>query len=270
MSLKMPGEDSQAFSLTSTFIPQITPGAQQRNVLYGFLSANADAGGEAGVKSEDYGKLQLLELPRSTVVPGPGQAQAKFDSDTNVSRELNLLRQGASSVRNGNLLTLPVGGGILHVQPVYVQSTGATSYPTLRKVLVSFGEQIGFADTLSEALDQLFGGDSGAVTSDGDGTAGGGGGAPAVPGPTTVTNEAELRAALQDANQAIQDGQAALASGDFAAYGEAQTRLNDALQRAINAEEAITGATPAPADGATPAPAESPAPSPTGGAGNNG
>ncbi|MBD4582837.1 hypothetical protein GUG60_27265, partial [Xanthomonas citri pv. citri] len=75
-----------------------------------------------------------------------------------VSRELNLLRQGASEVLNGNMITLPVAGGILYVQPVYVRSSGGTTYPTLRKVLVSFGDKVGFADTLQEALDQVFDG----------------------------------------------------------------------------------------------------------------
>ena len=146
LSLKMPSQEAETFSLTSTFIPQTATGGQQRNVLFGFLSAEADAGsGKDGVKADGYGTLRLLELPRSTVVPGPGQAQQNFDSNTEVSTQLNLLRQGASTVKNGNLLSLPVGGGILYVQPVYVQSTGQTAYPTLRKVLVSFGDEVGFA-----------------------------------------------------------------------------------------------------------------------------
>src|SRR5699024_8994730 len=88
--------------------------------------------------------------------PGPGQAQHNFNSDATVSRELNLLRQGASDVINGNMITLPVAQGILYVQPVYVRSTGETSYPVLRKVLVAFGDEVGFADTFAEALDQVF------------------------------------------------------------------------------------------------------------------
>src|SRR5690606_28120643 len=106
-----------------------------------------------------------------TAVPGPGQAQQNFDTNTRVTTELNLLRQGASEVKNGNLLSLPVGGGILYVQPVYVQSSGQTSYPTLRKILVSFGDKVGFADTLAEALDEVFGGESGAVTGETEGVA---------------------------------------------------------------------------------------------------
>ncbi len=66
----------------------------------------------------------------------------------------------------GNLLTLPLGGGLVYVQPVYVKSSGATSFPLLKKALVAFGDQVGFADTLDEALDQVFGGDSGAAAGD--------------------------------------------------------------------------------------------------------
>ncbi|WP_414601905.1 UPF0182 family protein [Micrococcus sp.] len=247
MTMQMPGQDEPAFSLTSTYIPQITEGAQQRNVLYGFLAADGDAGtGEPGVKAEGYGTLRLLELPRQTTVPGPGQAQANFDSNDTVSRELNLLRQGASDVLNGNMITLPVAGGILYVQPVYVRSSGGTTYPTLRKVLVSFGDQVGFADTLQEALDQVFGGDSGAQTPQ-EGQVE----TPAQPGGAQDAGpQQRLRTALIDAQDAINRGQEALANGDWAAYGEQQRRLEDALQRATEADDELQGGAPAdPAQG---------------------
>jgi uncharacterized membrane protein (UPF0182 family) len=180
-----------------------------------------------------------------------------------VSQELNLLRQGASEVINGNLLTLPIGGGIAYVQPVYVQSSGSSSFPVLRRVLVSFGDNVGFAPTLDEALDQVFGGDSGATTGDSENVGEtpedpaappaeeGGEGATPTPTPTpsaggtpgTDDPAADLRTALDDANTAIKDGNAALAAGDFAAYGEAQDRLQDALQRALDAEERVSAGT---------------------------
>ncbi|MGA1785227.1 MAG: UPF0182 family protein, partial [Pontimonas sp.] len=136
LTMQVPGSDAPAFSLYSTFIPRAT-GDATRNVIYGYLAVNADAG-------EDYGKLTLLTLPKQTTVPGPGQVQAQFDSDAEVGQQLNLLRQGQTEVISGNLLTLPVGGGLLYVQPVYVRSTGDTSYPLLRKILVSFGDKIAF------------------------------------------------------------------------------------------------------------------------------
>lgn len=240
LSLKMPTQDSAAFSLTSTFIPQAASNGQQRNVLFGFMSATADAGNKAGEKSENYGKLRLLELPRDTAVPGPGQAQQNFDTNTRVTTELNLLRQGASVVKNGNLLSLPVGGGILYVQPVYVQSSGQTSYPTLRKVLVAFGDQVGFADTLAEALDEVFGGDSGAVTGETE-NGGSGGKQPEEKPDVTQSDAQKLSAALTAAKDAIKKSDEALKAGDFAAYGEAQKSLQSALTRALEADASLNG-----------------------------
>jgi uncharacterized membrane protein (UPF0182 family) len=263
MSLQMPDQDKPAFQLTSSYIPQIVNG-NARNVLYGFLAADSDAGNQAGVKADSYGKLRLLQIPPEIQVPGPGQAQNKFNSDPTVSQALNLLRQGASDVLNGNLLTLPVGGGILYVQPVYLKSTGETSYPTLQRVLVAFGDKVGFAPTLDEALKQLFGGDSGAAAGDSDNN----GQTPAEPGappaPAGADAKAELKAALDEANAAIKAGQSALAGGDFAGYGEAQKRLSAALDKAVQAEAKIPvaapEATPAPASSATPEATPSPSP----------
>ncbi|WP_200896298.1 UPF0182 family protein [Pseudarthrobacter chlorophenolicus] len=257
MSLQMPDQDKPAFQLTSSFIPQIVNN-NARNVLYGFLAADSDAGNQAGVKGEGYGKLRLLNIPPETQVPGPGQAQNKFNSDPTVSQALNLLRQGASDVLNGNLLTLPVGGGILYVQPVYLKSTGETSYPTLQRVLVAFGDKVGFAPTLDEALKQLFGGNSGAAAGDSDNNGQTPAG-PANPSEPGADAKAELKAALDEANAAIQAGQSALSTGDFAAYGEAQKRITAALKKAVDAEAKIPGTTPE----ASPSPTATPSPSPS-------
>ena len=216
LTMQMPGAESPAFSLYSTFIPKST-GKDARNVLYGYLSANSDYG-------PDYGKLTLLTLPKQTTIPGPGQVQAQFDSDATVSQQLNLLRQGKTEVIPGNLLTLPVGGGLLYVQPVYVRSTGETSYPLLRKILVAFGDSIAFEDSLDAALDSLFGGNSGVVTPT----------EPTDPNNPSTGGEvsAELAKALADAKKALTDREAAYAKNDLVAAAAADVRLQDALQRA--------------------------------------
>ncbi len=264
LTLQMPGEDRATFSLMSTFIPG---GGNARNVLTGYLAVDADAGSTPGEVAEGYGTLRLLELPRDSTVPGPGQASANFTADPTVSNELNILARGDSTVRRGNLLTLPVGGGLLYVQPVYVQASSGTTFPLLQRVLVSFGDQIGFAQTLDGALDQVFGGDSGAEAGDagaepveppdaGEEPATEDPGTGATPAPTPAPTEggeapaapaapgdarAALDTALRDAQQAIRDGEAALAERDFAGYGEAQQRLDEALQRAIDAEGQLGG-----------------------------
>ena len=270
----MPDQDKASFSLSSVYI---IGGNTDRNVLTGFMAVDSEtASGEPGVRNPDYGKLRLLELPRSSNVSGPGQVQNNFDSDSTASQVLNLLSQQGSQVIKGNLLTLPVGGGLLYVQPVYVQSSSGTQYPLLRKVLVSFGDKVGFADTLSEALDQVFGGDSGAQTgedvvdgdaaaanntsdeqaaagaADGDGAAASAAPSEAAgaeptqadtpaPGEGTATGDAQTRldTALVDARSAMTAANEAMKNGNWTAYGEAQTRLNDALNRAVAAQEEL-------------------------------
>ncbi len=240
LTMQMPGQKSPTFSLYSTFIPQASS-ESSRSVLKGYLAVDSDAGSTKGAKAAGYGKLRLLTLPSSDTVPGPGQVQNNFNSDPTVSQQLNLLRQGKTDVINGNLLTLPVGGGLLYVQPVYVRSTGETSYPLLQKVLVAFGDKIAFEDTLDLALDSLFGGDSGATAGDKNVPSGTSTSPSSTGGGSTGTgtgkqNNPALQQALAQAKQALADRQAALKAGDWTAYGAADARLQQALQQAIAAE----------------------------------
>ena len=230
LTMQVPGTKAPAFSLYTTFIPKST-GESSRNVLKGYLVADSDAGKVAGQVSPNYGKLRLLTLPASTIVPGPGQVQNAFSTDAEVGRLLNILRQGSTQVLNGNLLTLPVGGGLLYVQPVYIKSTGETSFPLLKKVLVAFGDKIAFEDTLNGALDALFGGNSGA--SAGDGTAIDVPTKPGTPNAPATSNSAKLKQALQAARNAMIAKESAMTKGDWAAYGKADAALKAALDAAL-------------------------------------
>lgn len=214
MTMQLPGSEKAAFSLTTPFVPR-----GGRENLAAFAVVNSQAG-------PDYGKITVLQLPRSTNVAGPSQVASNFEAKPEVANSLSLLRQGGSDVVLGNLLTLPVGGGLLYVQPVYVRATSnAAAYPLLQKVLVSFGDQIGYSDTLKGALDQVFAGNSG--TSETGASTGSG---------KPTTSSADLASALANAKQALADGQAALAKGDFTAYGKAQDRLKAAIAAAISAQ----------------------------------
>ncbi|WP_177232110.1 UPF0182 family protein [Agromyces sp. CF514] len=242
LTMQMPGQDTPSYSLYSTFIPEAS-GDQSRNVLRGYLAVDADAGNTDGKRAGGYGKLRLLTLPEDDNVPGPGQVQATFNSDPTVSQSLNLLKQGQSDVINGNLLTVPVGGGLLYVQPVFVKSTGNTSYPLLQKVLVAFGDDIAFQDTLDLALDVLFGGDSGADAGDNavdpgntgeTPTEGDGSGDGSTDGSTGGSGEsAEMQQLLRDASGFLKAKQAALADGDWAAYGAADAQLAETIAKML-------------------------------------
>ena len=106
-------------------------------------------------------------------------------------------------------------------------TSNASSYPLLQKVLVSFGDQIGFGNTLQDALNQVFGGSSGATVNSSTG---------AVSGSTSVAPGTSLKQALADAQAAIAAANQALKNGDFSAYGTAQNQLKSAIAAAITAE----------------------------------
>ncbi|WP_394278207.1 UPF0182 family protein [Microbacterium sp.] len=247
LTMQMPGQDEPSYSMFTSFIPA-SVGDGERNVLMGYLAVDSNAGNEDGVKADGYGTLRMLEISAEVSVPGPGQVQNTFNSNETISQQLNLLNRGQSEVLPGNLLTLPVGGGLLYVQPVFVQASSGTQLPTLRKILVAFGEEVAFEDTLQEALDSLFGGDSGATTGDQDT-------APtpdATPSPGATEDPAdpeapvdpdaptvpvdELDRLLQEAQTAMMERNDAMAAGDWAAYGEADEKLTNIIERLLELE----------------------------------
>ena len=185
-----------------------------------------------------------------------------------MSKQLNVLQLGQSDVNNGNLLTAARRRRPA-VRAARVRAVHRCDLlPTLQRVLVAFGNKIGYAATLNEALDQLFGGNSGAAAGDANVNKGGGTGGSSTEGAkgTTSTNPA-LAKALNDANAALKEGQAALAKGDFAAYGAAQKRLESALAAALAAEgvagKPVPSASPSATPGATPSVTPSAKPSAT-------
>jgi uncharacterized protein len=256
LTLKMPDQPKPTFSLTTTFVPR------GRTNLSAFMAVDSDPG-------PDYGTIRVLQLPRSLLISGPGQVQNQFESDPSVQTTLNILRVqgGAAGVTYGNLLTLPVAGGLLYVEPVYVKAAGGQgSYPLLQKVLVSFGNNIGFQSTYSAAIASLVGAPAGSASSSGStGTSSPTGSAsPAPSGSVSPSPAASATAVPTDlaqdiaaAQQAYADGQAALKAGDFTAYGQAQQRLAAALAKAETALSPSPSATSSPSAAVT-APSASP------------
>ena len=232
LTLQMPGTEAPAFSLTTAFSPS------RRQTLAAFMAADSAPG-------PDYGTIRVLQLPRNTTIPGPTQVQAAFESDAVIGSQLNLLRRGGSEVLFGNLLSLPVADGVLYVEPVYVKAVGEQGYPLLQKVLAGYGQEVVMEDTLEEALEKVF---IGTATNGGGGSSGDG-------GKKNGTPQEELAEAIAEASDAYADGQRALASGDFAAYGKAQDRLKAALDAAAKAQGGLAAPAPTISDPPTASPA---------------
>jgi uncharacterized membrane protein (UPF0182 family) len=227
-----PGDDRASFQLTSAL------NAFNRENLSSFISASSDP--------ETYGEIQVLRLPGNTPFRGPQQVQQSFITNNQVRPDLTLFNSQDSRAVFGNLLTLPIGGnGLLYVEPLYVEGTGENAFPLLQKVLVNYGDRVGYANTLAEALDQVFGAGAGesAVDSGGESpqTPETPEGTPTpTPEPTTppdgggTPSNPALDQAVADLDQALDDLTSAYQSGDFEAIGRAQAEL----QRAVDAYNA--------------------------------
>jgi len=215
--------------------------------------------------------MRVLALPQNTAILGPAQVQSTFESDPTASQQLSLYRQNGSTVIEGNLITLPVGGALIYEEPIYIQAAGGGSssngsYPILKRYLASYGGQVGFGPTLQNALSQIIPGLSSNATSPGTGSGNGSG---TGSGTGTGTVSAAVRNYLQQAEKDYTQAQAALKSGDFAAYGTDTALMKTALDNAQKAAQAAAvpskSATPSPSakapsssKSATPSPAASP------------
>jgi uncharacterized membrane protein (UPF0182 family) len=116
--------------------------------LAAFLSVDAAPG-------PDYGKFTLLQFPAASEFESPAQIQNDIESDNRIASALTLQRGGNSKVVLGNLLSIPVNGKVLYVEPVFTQAQGGSSFPILRHVIAVYGNgQPSFKPTLDAALRQ--------------------------------------------------------------------------------------------------------------------
>jgi len=226
-----PGQQTQRFQLTAA----LTPTSRQN--LAALLTGVLGADGKL--------QLELLELPRENRIPGPGQAQQEMANDTDARSQITLLGGGGqqAQVVYGNLLSLPYGGGMLYVQPVYLKSNVQNPFPLMRLVLVSFGSRVAFAPTLQAAIQQL-------VQKAGQ-PAEQPGAQPPPPGEQPPPTTSELAAAAAKIQTAIDKLHAAQQTGNFAAYGQALADLDAAVKEFQAAQASASG-------GTTPTPTPSP------------
>jgi uncharacterized protein len=224
LTMSMPGYKQPEFSLTTSFTPRGRPN------ISAFMAVDSAPG-------PGYGTIRLLQLPQDTAIQGPEQVQNDFESNTVVASALTLLRQGGSKVTEGNLITLPVGGGLVYFEPVYVSQSSGTnsgSYPTLQRVLVYYDGRIGYAKNLQGALAQVFTGIPSQPSQPPPG-----GTQPTTPTPPKGTGKANATVLkfLRQAETFYGDAQRALKSGNLAAYGRDIAKVKGALDKAKQAAQ---------------------------------
>jgi len=103
-----------------------------------------------------YGKLLVYNFPSSRVIDGPSQVEARIDQDAQLSGQITLWNQQGSKVKRGNLIIMPIGTGLLFVEPIYLQAE-RSPMPELRLVVLATQEKLTYAANFETALTQLMG-----------------------------------------------------------------------------------------------------------------
>jgi uncharacterized membrane protein (UPF0182 family) len=248
--LRLPGDAEESFVLVLPFNPQ-----GRQNVV-AWMAARSDAG-------PDYGQIVAYEFPPGQNVDGPSQVFARMRQDPRFSANQTLFGQSGSEVKFGDFLIIPVGDGLLYVEPVYVRSAQESAIPELKRVLVTNGGDVGLGSTLTEALNDSFGAQ---VVQPPEG----GGGGP-TPGGNVQRQISQL---LQRALNHFAAADAALKAGDLATYQAQVNAAQAAIRQAdqLAARSGTSSPSPSPSGtptasataSATPSPTTSPTPSPSG------
>ncbi|HET9139763.1 UPF0182 family protein [Actinophytocola sp.] len=255
VTAQAPGQDKATFQITSALT------LLNREFMASWVSVSSDP--------QDYGKIKVLKLPTtgSSQVEGPGQVQRRFQTTPKVTENRTLFQNQSVTVLFGNLLTLPYAGGLLYVEPIYIQTKNdENAFPQMARVLVSFGDRVGFNADIREALKEVFGPgvETAATAPEGQAPTTSSTPSPSTsapqPPPSGTANSPELDQAVKAIDAALAKLRGAQQSGNFADQGQALQDLDAALKQ-YEAAKAAGGGSSAPSS----SPSTTPVPTPGGG-----
>ena len=139
----LPGEKEPEFLLILPFTPR------GKDNLIGWMAARCDG--------DHLGNLIYFQLSKQQLMYGPMQIESRIDQDQNIAKDLTLWNQQGSRVLRGNVIALPVTGGFLYVESIYIQANEARM-PQVKKVVLAMGDRLIYRDTFDQALAELTGG----------------------------------------------------------------------------------------------------------------
>ena len=206
--MNLPGETGLEFVEILPFTPL------NRNNMIGWIAARSDG--------EHYGTAVVYDFPKTRLVDGPQQIEARIDQNAQLSGQLTLWNQQGSHVRRGSLLVIPCGKALLYAEPIYLQAE-RSPMPELRLVVLALQDRLAYAPTFDGALASLFGSGSSSLSSSEASQA-----APESGGP--VQPKDDLNSLIAQAGRDFSDYQRLTAAGKLADAGQ---KLDD-LKRALD------------------------------------
>lgn len=203
MVMRLPEEKEAEYILMVPFTPR------GKDNLASWMVARNDG--------EHYGQLVVYRFPKQSLVYGPTQIVNRINQDPEISRQVSLWDQHGSEVVRGNLLVIPIEGSLIYVQPLYLRAEGG-GIPELKRVVIAYQNQVVMEETLEAGLARLFGGGVAPAATTAERSAG-------------PPNDGRAVNLIRQAVELYASALAAQRAGNWAEYGEEQTRLGEVLRQ---------------------------------------
>jgi len=212
--MKLPGESGVEFAEILPFTPA------NRNNLIGWIAGRSDGA--------NYGKAVIYDFPKTKLVDGPLQIEARIDQNAQLSGQLTLWNQQGSHVRRGALLVIPSGRALLYAEPIYLQAE-RSPMPELRLVVLALQDRLAYGPTFEAAIASLFGGAASSISP----AAASAQPAPAAPpsAPQPASAVADRNALIAEAAKDLADYQRLTAEGKLGEAGQKLEQLKRTLDR---------------------------------------
>jgi uncharacterized membrane protein (UPF0182 family) len=210
--MTLPGEHATQFVEILPFTPA------NRNNLIGWIAGRSDG--------EHYGQAVVYDFPKTKLIDGPLQIEARIDQNAQLSAQLTLWNQQGSHVRRGSLIVIPIGRALLYAEPIYLQAD-RSPMPELRLVVLAVQDRLAYGPTFAIAMAALFGGGESSLTVPSSTAASPTVNSAAGSGAGAATPE-DLTALINAAARDLSDYQQLTASGKL---GEAGQKLEELKRR---------------------------------------
>jgi len=212
--MTLPGERSTEFIAILPFTPA------NRNNLIGWIAGRSDG--------EHYGEAVVYDFPKSKLIDGPLQIEARIDQNAQLSGQLSLWNQQGSHVRRGSLIVIPIGRALLYAEPIYLQAD-RSPMPELRLVVLAVQDRLAYGPTFESAMAALFGTAPSMLSAQVAAVAPAL--RPAAAPSTAAAAPGDVNALIAEAARDFTDYQQLTAAGKLAEAGEKLERLKRTLEQ---------------------------------------
>jgi len=217
--MTLPGERSTEFVAILPFTPA------NRNNLIGWIAGRSDG--------EHYGEAVVYDFPKTKLIDGPLQIEARIDQNAQLSGQLSLWNQQGSHVRRGSLIVIPIGRALLYAEPIYLQAD-RSPMPEMRLVVLAVQDRLAYGPTFESAIAALFGTGPSMLSAQASPLAPAprpaGGAANPAAAATTTAAPGDVNALIGEAAREFNDYQQLTAAGKLAAAGEKLEALKHTLE----------------------------------------